>query len=78
MENTDKIKDMITLIEKNNENYHDALSNLADTFDKSLSSIRQATATLEYAGNEPDNTGEKQSTGNNSITVLGKLFSRKS
>ena len=75
MENTDKIKDMITLIEQNNESYHDALSHLADTFKKSLSRNRRAAATPEY----PGNTGEIQRAGlKNPITTLGKLFSGKS
>jgi len=73
MENTDKIKDMITLIEKNNEQYYDALSNLADTFNKSLSGNLRAAIELELAGNEPVKTGSK-----NPIGSLGRLFSRKS
>lgn len=73
MENTDKIKDMITLIEKNNEQYYDALSNLADTFNKSLSGNLRAAIELELAGNEPVKTRN-----NNPIDTLGRLFSRKS
>ncbi|HEY96355.1 MAG TPA: hypothetical protein G4O15_15630 [Dehalococcoidia bacterium] len=72
MENTDKIKDMITLIEQNNESYHDALSHLADTFKKSLSSNLHAAIKQEL-------TGGKQRAGlKNPITTLGKLFSGKS
>lgn len=78
MENTDKIKDMLMLIEKNNENYHDALSNLADTFNKSISGNLRAAIALELARQDTVNTGEKQRTGfKNSITALGRLFSLK-
>ena len=73
MENTDKIKDMITLIEQNNEQYHAALNNLADTFNKSLSSNLRAAIKLELSRNEPVKTGN-----NNPIDTLSRLFSRKS
>ena len=73
MENTDKIKDMLMLIEKNNENYHAALNNLADTFNKSLSSNLRASIKLELSRNEPVKTGN-----NNPIDTLSRLFSRKS
>lgn len=79
MENTDKIKSMITLIEKNNEQYHDALSNLADTFEKSLSSNLRAAIELELAGSEPVKVGEKQRTRlKNPVITLSRLFSGKS
>jgi len=79
MENTDKIKDMITLIEKINENYHDALSNLADTFNRSLSGNPRVAATLELVGREPVNNGVKQRNGfKNPITTISRLVSRKS
>ena len=69
MENTDNIKDMITLIEKNNERYHRALNNLADTFDKSLSNHLRRAIALELARSESA-TGNKQRTG----LKLSRLF----
>ena len=78
MENTDKIKNMITLIEKNNENYHDALSNLADTFNRSLSGILRYATTQERPGRDPVTTGEKQKNGlKNPISSLYRAFFRK-
>ena len=78
MENTDKIKDMLTLIEKNNENYHEALNNLADTFNKSLSGNLRAAIRLERARNKPLYTGETHRTGfKHSKAILGRLFSLK-
>ena len=59
MEYTDKIKDMITLIEKNNDNYHDALSDLAETFKKSVSSHLRVSIRRELARKVPINTREK-------------------
>ena len=79
MENTDKIKNMITLIEKNNENYYDALSNLADTFDTSLSSALRVAINLELARREAVQTKEKQRNfSKNPITKINRLLSRKS
>ena len=78
MENTDKIKDMITLIERNNEQYHEALNNLADTFDKSISDNLRRAITLELARNESMVTGGKQKNGlMNPVTRMSRLFSRK-
>lgn len=78
METTDRIKDMITLIEQNNEQYYDALRNLADTFKRSLSGNLRAAIKLELARNEPAQTGEKQRTGlKNPINGLRRLVSRK-
>ena len=78
MENTDNIKDMIMLIEKNNEQYHDALNNLAYTFNKSLSDNLRRAIARELARKESGNTGDKQRTGlKNPITTLGRFFSRK-
>jgi len=77
MENTEKIKDMITLIEKNNENYYDALSNLADTFNRSLSGILRYATTQERPARDPVKTGEKQRNGlKNPITSIFRLVSR--
>ena len=78
MENTDKIKDMITLIEKNNESYHDALSNLADTCDNSFSDVLSTVVTLNRPDKDPVNTGGNQGAGvKNPITTLGRLILRK-
>jgi hypothetical protein len=79
MENTDKIKDMITLIEKNNEQYYDALSNLADTFNKSLSNNLRRAIALELARNEALQAGENQKTREkNPLTTVSRFFFGKS
>ena len=78
MENTDKIKDMITLIEENNKQYHAALNNLADTFNKSLSDNLRHAIAVELAKTDPLYAGEKQRTSSkNPVTKLSSLFSRK-
>ena len=78
MENTEKIKDMITLIEKNNENYHDAMSNLADTFNRSLSNIMRYATIQERPGRDPVTTGEQQrNVFKNPVASLYRLVSRK-
>jgi len=78
MENTDGIKDMITLIEENNEQYYDALRNLADRFDKSLSENLRKTIALEMEDNRPVTAREKWTGSKNPVIALGRLFSRKS
>ena len=78
MENTDRIKDMITLIEENNKQYHAALSNLADTFNKSLSDNLRRAIARELSKKDPFNTGEQQRRRlKKPVSTLGKLFSRK-
>ena len=78
MVNTESIKDMISLIEKNNERYHDALINLADTFDKSISNNLRHAIALELAGNYPAAGGNQGISLKNPVAKLGRLFSRKS
>ena len=78
MVNTDNIKDMITLIERNNDQYHEALNNLAYTFNKSISDNLRCAIAKELAKKDPENIGERQRVGTKKpLSRLGRLFSRK-